>query len=118
MHVRNSIPVTALLMSIIFDMNTLISIKIVLVVLFIGCLWDWQYGYYQFVRFIGMVGFGVLAYDSHSSNNNSWFVFYLASAVLINPLIKISLGRELWNIIDVVWATILLGSLLTRRTND
>jgi hypothetical protein len=37
--------------------------------------------------------------------------FYIASAVLINPIFKIALGRELWNVVDVIWAVALLASL-------
>jgi predicted alpha/beta hydrolase len=30
-----------------------------------ACLLDLSYGYYQFVRWVAMVGFAVLAYDYH-----------------------------------------------------
>jgi len=56
-------------------------IKIVLAILFFGCLFDWSYGYYELVRFLGIVGFGILAYDNYGNNKN-WFVVWLLSAVL------------------------------------
>ncbi len=89
-------------------------IKIVLTVLFIGCLFDWSYGYYQLVRFLGMVGFGILAYDNYEKNR-TWFIIWLSSAILINPIFKIALGRELWNIIDVIWAVLLIASIFIER---
>jgi hypothetical protein len=55
-----------------------------------------------------MVGFSVLDFNQHQ-NNQTWFIIWLSSAVLINPIFKISLGRELWNIVDVVWAILLEG---------
>ena len=89
-------------------------LKIILSILFLLCLLDWNYSYYQFVRFIGMVGFSVLSYQQYKKND-VWFVVWLASAILINPVFKIALGRALWNIIDVVWAVLLIYSLLQQK---
>ena len=89
-------------------------IKIALSILFIGCLFDMPYGYFQFVGFLGMVGFGVLAFEMYEKDQ-TWFIVWLASAVLINPLIKISLGREIWNIVDVIWAVILVVSIFKKK---
>jgi len=86
-------------------------IKIVLSILFLGCLLDWEYGYFQFVRFLGMVGFAILAYQSNKRENQTLTVVWAASAILINPIFKIALGRELWNIVDVIWAILLIGSI-------
>jgi hypothetical protein len=44
-------------------------------------------------------------------SNHTFYHFYIASAVLINPIFKIALGRELWNVVDVIWAVVLLASL-------
>lgn len=85
----------------------------ILIILFLGCLLDWKYGYYQFVRFIGMVNFGFLAYKDYK-NYKIWFMIWLSSAILINPIFKIALGRELWNIIDIIWALLLAVSLFRK----
>ena len=90
--------------------NTETIIKIILAILFIGCLFDWQYGYFQLVRFLGMIGFALLAYKQYKKNDY-YFVIWLASAILINPFFKIALGRTIWNIIDVIWAILLIGSV-------
>jgi len=58
-----------------------------------------------------MIGFGVLSYSCYKKNKN-WFIIWLSSAILINPIFKIAIGKELWNIIDIVWAILLLTSLL------
>ncbi len=91
-------------------------IKIVLAILFVGCLFDWSYGYYELVRFLGMVGFGILAYDNYE-NNKTWFVIWLSSAILINPIFKIALGREFWNIVDIIWAILLIVSIFIKTEN-
>lgn len=85
-------------------------IKIGLAILLLGCLTDMPYGYFQLVRFCGMVGFAYLALAAWEEEN-SWAIVFLLSAILINPIFKISLGRELWNVIDVIWAIMLLFSI-------
>ena len=90
-------------------------IKIILSILFLVCLLDMPYGYFQLVRFFGMVGFVILAYNNYQKNQ-TWFVIWLGSAVLINPIFKISLGREIWNIVDVIWAILLIASIFIKQT--
>lgn len=85
-------------------------IKIILSILFIGCLFDMNYDYFQLIRFVGMVGFAILAYKQYKKND-FYFVTWLASAILINPIFKISLGRTVWNVIDIVWALLLIVSI-------
>lgn len=87
-------------------------IKIILAGLFLLCLFDMPYSYYIFVRFAGMIGFAWLAWlEEEKSPRNIIFVLFIASAILINPLFKIALGRSIWNIIDVIWALFLLLTL-------
>jgi len=91
-------------------------IKVPLIILFLLCLADMPYGYFQLVRFLGMFGFGVLAFNAYNRKDNLFFIIWIASAILINPIIKISLGRTLWNAIDVVWAIILSISIWTEKS--
>jgi hypothetical protein len=79
-----------------------IIIKILLAILMFGCLLDIPYGYYQLVRFISMVGFGILAYQSNQDNRMIEMIIYGSLALLFQPFFKIALGRELWNIVDVI----------------
>ena len=91
--------------------NKIIAIKITLSVLLLVCLFDMPYGYYQFVRFIGMISFGLLAFEK----NQTWFVIWISSAILINPFLKIALGRDIWNIIDVIWVILLVVSMILNK---
>lgn len=75
------------------------------------------YGYFQLVRFLGMATFVWLAYLDNKKNNKSLFILWVCSAILINPFIKISLGRTIWNIVDIVWALILLVTIIKDFTN-
>jgi len=69
------------------------------------------YGYYQLVRFLAFIGFGYLAYQAKQENNNTTVIIYAVLALLFQPFFKIALGRDLWNIVDVVVAIGLLASL-------
>ena len=91
-------------------------IKIVLSILFLVCLFDMPYGYFQLVRFLGMIGFVVLAYNYYPKNQN-WFILWASSAILINPFIKIALSRDIWNIVDIVWVIVLIISFYIDRKN-
>lgn len=92
------------------------TIKIGLVILLIGCLADMPYGYYQLVRFLGMIGFSYIAFQEKERGHEGLFLLWIGSAILINPIFKISLGRELWNVVDVIWAIILLFSLSQNKS--
>ena len=77
-------------------------LKIVLAVLFFLCLLDMPYGFYQFLRFVALIGFGILAFQANEKGNQTEMIIYGVLALLFQPIFKIALGRELWNIIDVV----------------
>jgi hypothetical protein len=87
------------------------AIKIILAVLFFLCLGDMQYGYYQFVRFAGLIGFAVLAYQANQQGRITEMIIYCGLALLFQPFFKIALGREMWNIIDVIVGIGLLLSI-------
>ncbi len=90
-------------------------IKIGLAILFFLCLADMPYGYYQLVRFIGLVGFTILAYQANQKNKQTETIIYGVLALLIQPFFKISLGRGLWNVIDVIVGIGLLGSIFFKN---
>ena len=87
--------------------------KIGLAILLLLCLADMPYGYFQFVRFISLVGFGLLAYHANDQGKQSEAIIYVVLALLFQPFFKISLGRTLWNIVDVIIAVGLLLSVFS-----
>lgn len=86
-------------------------IKIGLAILFFLCLLDMPYGFYELVRFLALVGFVALAYEENQNNNSTAVFVYIALALLFQPFFKIALGRELWNVVDVIVAVGLLATL-------
>jgi len=77
-------------------------IKIILAMLFFLCLLKMPYGYYQIVRFIGLVGFALLAYHASERKNKNEMIIYACLAMLFQPFLKFSLSRQIWNAIDVI----------------
>ena len=86
-------------------------IKIGLGILLILCLANMPYGYYQLVRILAMVGFGILALSAKKEGKEGEMWIYIALCILFQPFIKIALGRELWNMVDIIVAIGLLISL-------
>lgn len=93
-------------------------IKTVLAILLLSCLLDLPYGYYQLVRFIALIGFGTLAYQANQHRKNTELIIYASLALLFQPFLKITLGRELWNIIDVIVGLGLIISLFKFRRGE
>ena len=77
-------------------------IKIVLAILFFLCLMDMSYGFYQAVRFLAFIGFVILAYHAAKQRHTTIIIVYLSLALLFQPFFKIALGKQIWNIVDVV----------------
>lgn len=90
------------------------AIKIVLAILFFLCLADMPYGFYQFVRFAGLIGFAILAYQANQQGRQTEMIIYGGLALLFQPFFKIALGRQIWNIVDVVVGIGLLISIYTK----
>jgi uncharacterized protein DUF6804 len=88
------------------------TIKIVLSILLLLCLADMPYGFYQFLRFVSCIEFVILVLNSNRKGNETQTIVFVVLALLFQPFVKISLGRTLWNIVDVVVAVGLIVSLL------
>jgi hypothetical protein len=90
-------------------------IKIALAVMFFLCLLNMPYGYYEFVRFVAFIGFGILAFKAKGRDSRIEMIIYGALALLFQPFFKIALGRELWNIVDIIVGIGLITSLFFNR---
>jgi hypothetical protein len=93
-------------------------IKIGLAILMFGCLLALPYGYYQFVRFAALIGFGILAYQANQQEKQTETIVYGVLALLFQPFFKVSLGREIWNVVDVIVGIGLLLSLFKKQKNE
>ena len=91
------------------------AIKITLAILFSLCLADMPYGFYQLVRFAGLIGFVILAYQAYEQRSQAEMILYGSLALLFQPFFKIALGRQMWNIVDVVIAIGLIASIFIKQ---
>lgn len=88
-------------------------------ILLLLCLADMPYGYYQLVRFVAMVSFAYLSYDSFKAGKEGMGFTFSALAILFQPFFKIALGRVMWNVVDVVVAIGLIYLLvITKRSKN
>ncbi|MDH7462586.1 hypothetical protein QEG73_14915 [Chitinophagaceae bacterium 26-R-25] len=94
------------------------ALKTTLAVLLFLCLLKMPYGYYQLIRFISLIGFLVLSYNAKQKNQNIAAIIYLSLALLFQPIFKIALGRELWNLVDLIVAVYLLVSMFWTSKDD
>jgi hypothetical protein len=94
------------------------TFKIILAILMFICLADVPYGYYQFVRFAALVGFGILAIAASNEGRQTEMIIYGALALLFQPFFKIALGREVWNAVDVIVGAGLLISIFTSKNKN
>ena len=90
-------------------------IKLVLTALMILCLLPMPYGFYNFVRFIAMIGFAVLAVNAYNNKRNILTITYGSLALMFQPFIKIVLGRDVWNVIDVTVAVFLIVIIVKNK---
>ncbi len=86
----------------------IVIIKLLIAALLIGCLFNVPYGYFQFIRIAGCIGFAYLAYNEFNYKRNITGILSVACAILLNPVYKIHFTRKLWNDIDLVIAILLL----------
>jgi hypothetical protein len=89
--------------------------KIILAILLFICLLDMPYGYYQLVRFLSFGVFAYLGFKEFENSNQNIGLVYFGLAILFQPFFKVALGRELWNIVDVIVGIGLLLSVFQKK---
>ena len=89
-------------------------LKIALAALSLLCLLDMPYGSYQLYRFIAMGTFFYLAFAEQGKKE--WMIVWIVSGLLVQPFFKVALGRDIWNIVDAIWAVLLIVSIF-KKTN-
>jgi len=93
-------------------------IKIILAVLLFICLAKIPYGYYELVRFFALIGCIYLSSRSYAKGRNVWSYIFICLAILFQPLLKIDLGRNIWNIVDVIVGAALLVTCFFNPANN
>lgn len=84
------------------------KLYLILAALMLLCLAPMPYGYFQLVRFLSTLTFGVMTFRYYQERKE-WLAYTCGIlALLFQPFYKIALGRTVWNIVDVIVAIGLL----------
>jgi uncharacterized membrane protein YfhO len=86
--------------------NTIL--KVCLAIMLLLCFLNMPYGYYELVRITSFVILGYLAIIEYKSKNFGHVPVYIIGTILFNPIVKIALGRDMWQVVDFVFAAILI----------
>ena len=82
------------------------------------CLAPMPYGYYTLVRFLATVVFGIYAYRCYMTKKEGLTWVFVTLALLFQPFAKVALGREIWNIVDVIVAIGLIAFFFWERNEE
>lgn len=88
------------------------QLKIGLAFGLILCLLEMPYWYYQLIRIFGTIIFFYFAYTDYTQNIKYTPQTFFVAGVLLNPIIKISFGKIIWNVVDIVLSVIIVLSIV------
>lgn len=91
------------------NLLVMIKLQLILAIALLLCLAPMPYGYYTLVRYGSAIILGIMALQYYREKKENLAIAWGALAVLFQPIIKMPLGRTMWNIIDVVVALVLLA---------
>lgn len=78
---------------------------------------DMPYGYYQILRVILFCASVYLAIAEGRRDGGFWLWAFIASALIYNPIATLSLGREIWTIVNVMTIAIFGVHFWTRKNS-
>lgn len=84
------------------------GIWIVPILMLLIALIDMPYGYYQILRVMIFCSSVFIAIREKEQNGVFWLWAFVACALIFNPIIKLSLGSEIWPFANIA-ATALYG---------
>ena len=89
--------------------------NILLAIALLICLMHIPYGYYILIRCKSAIAFGVMTYNYFQKKQRKMYIITLSLALLFQPLMKIPLGREVWNFVDIIVAAFLIYLFLKAK---
>lgn len=92
-------------------------VQIILAVALFLCLAKMPYGYYKLVSLFATVVFLVMAFQYWVKKHTPLTIVCGGLALLFQPFCRISLGRAMWNTVDIIVAFFLVGLCLWEMTN-
>lgn len=86
-------------------------IRLIASILLLIALSKQPYSFYTILRICVFVTGAFGAYLSHQSKSDNWLWIFGAIALIFNPIFPIYLEREIWAVIDIVTAIVLIISI-------
>lgn len=93
------------------------NIQIALIIALLLCLLPMPYGYFILIRYLSTIVFAAMAYHYYNKQENTNTLLWGSLALPFQPFFKITLGKGLWNIVDVIVAILLFVALLKESKN-
>lgn len=94
------------------------AVQVILILALLLCLFPMPYGYFILVRYLATFVFAIMAYQYYKQQNKATTCLWVCLVLLFQPFFKIALGREIWNVVDIVVAIILIIILWKERTTS
>lgn len=79
------------------------------------CVFPFPYGFFTIVRVVTTIISLYLAYTYFTQDKKELAITFTIVAVLFQPFIKLALGREVWLVVDIVVAILLLYLALKKK---
>ena len=99
-------------------LTTIDILCLVLAAMMLLAVIPFPYGYYVLVRFVAMVVFGYLAFSFFSDQKMEHAIIAGVLALLFQPFVKVALGREVWQVVDVLVGILLVLYVFIRKKED
>ncbi len=94
------------------SLQVLTILKIITILMLLLTLADNPYGYYQILRWVVCGVAGYLSYLEYQKFRYPWTWVFGIIAVLFNPLSTIHLDKDIWIVLNIITAGILIISII------
>jgi hypothetical protein len=95
--------------------KTLYNVGLGLAIALMLCLFPMPYGYFTIVRIVTTIISGYLAYNYYTESKKELALAFAVIAVLFQPFIKFAFGREVWLVVDIIVAILLLYLAIKKK---
>jgi len=76
-------------------------------ILLVVAVFDWPYGYYQFLRLVVCLSSFFIAYQHYKEGYRfEWSILFICAGLLFNPIMTVHLTKAIWSYLNIVIALI------------
>jgi len=96
-------------------MTTMQKIQLACAGILLLCVFPMPYGYYTIVRVTTTISSCYLVYNYYTDSKKELAITFAIIAILFQPFIKFAFGRDLWLVVDILVAILLLVLALKNK---